>query len=156
MVSCMTGGGTGHVRVISQRANHQWHTICASTHHSPSYAISQLLSRLSLVLLGQGTNIYNLLMHSEYSEESIRGTLLEQWANGIKVLGCRSPQSWCHKCSCSIWCTNICLQRPTSAIRTSTPHFEACNRWCEHSVSTMGITMASSRRFKILLACFMS
>ncbi len=39
-----------------------------------------------IVVLGQGTNIYNLLMHSEYSEESIRGTLLEQWANGIKVL----------------------------------------------------------------------
>jgi hypothetical protein len=35
----------------------------------------------------QGTNIYNLLMHSEYSEESIRGTLLEQWTNGIKVQG---------------------------------------------------------------------
>lgn len=42
---------------------------------------------MQFVVLGQGTNIYNLLMHSEYSEESIRGTLLEQWAHGIKVLG---------------------------------------------------------------------
>ena len=56
------------------------------------------------VALGQGTNIYNLLMHSEYSEESIRGTLLEQWANGIKVLeSLQSSNAWHQMCSLSVY-----------------------------------------------------
>jgi hypothetical protein len=123
--------------------------------HSLSYAGVQLLSLLTL-MLGQGTNIYNLLMHSEYSEESIRGTLLEQWANGIKVLKLLQSSAL-GIMYVALLCTNIRLRGTTPAARPSMPYMnpDVCHRWCEPSGFTMGTTMASSHRFRILSACFM-
>ena len=134
----MTGGGIGHVRVITQRATYQWHTIGASTHHSPSYAVSQLLSRLSLVLLGQGTNIYNLLMHSDYSEESIRGTLLERWDQGAGAVAVLSVSGVIYIYIYINMCSRFGVQTSATQAHISCKNFDATDRCVPQVVRAFG------------------